>query len=77
MSVQLFFEEDEKGYRYGIHEELAILDEEQLNNNPEFKKQIEAFAKELCKQHGLKGITLHGISFSTIRGQTESEQNHG
>lgn len=59
--------EDNFQYRYGLGSQTAILDDEILEQNPEFKKQLDIFATTLCKQFNLIGVRIHGIEFSTIR----------
>ena len=69
MSVLFVLNENKEGLveHFGIGSNTAELTEELLNENPEFKKQMQVFCDELCRQHGLDAVRVHGIDFSTVR----------
>ena len=69
MSVLFVLNENKEGLveRFGIGSNTAELTEELLNENPEFKKQMQAFCNQLCEQIGVDAVTIHGVDFSTVR----------
>ena len=52
---------------FGIGSHIAEFSQEMMDENPEFKKQLQIFCDQLCKELGIDAVKVHGISFSTVK----------